>query len=57
MKQFKNAREDPKLLSMLKILDDVLYSGMPISYEDEQWALRSGIRLRVRLPEIFSYLR
>jgi hypothetical protein len=57
MKQFKNAREDPKLLSMLKNLDDVVYSGMPISYEDEQWALKSGIRLRVRLPEIFFYLR
>lgn len=56
MKQFKNAREDPKLLSLLKNLDDVVYSGMPISYEDEQWALKSGIRLRVRLPEIFSYL-
>lgn len=57
MTQFKNAREDPKFLSMLKNLDDVLYSGMPISYEDEQWALKNGIRLRVRLPEIFSYLR
>lgn len=55
MKQFKNAREDPKFLSMLKNLDDVVYSGMPISYEDEQWALKSGIRLRVRLLEIFSY--
>ena len=57
MTQFKNAREDPKFLSMLKNLDDVLYSGMPISYEDEQWALKNGIRLRVCLPEIFSYLR
>ena len=57
MKQFKNARDDPKLLSMLKNLDDVLYSGMPITYEDEQWALKSGIRLRVRFPEILSFLR
>lgn len=47
MKHFRNAREDAKLLSIIKHLDDVLYSGMPLPYEDEQWALKSGIRLRV----------
>ncbi|KDR78205.1 hypothetical protein GALMADRAFT_64892 [Galerina marginata CBS 339.88] len=46
MKHFRNARQDAKLLSMMKNLDDVLYSGMPLPYEDEQWALKSGIRLR-----------
>jgi hypothetical protein len=44
---FRNARQDAKLLSMLLSLDDVLYSGMPLSQEEEQWALRSGIKLRV----------
>lgn len=45
---FRNARQDPKLLSMLKGLDDVLYAGMALPVEDEQWALKSGIKLRVR---------
>jgi len=57
VKQLKNAREDPKLLSMLKNLDDVSYSGMPLPYEEEQWALKSGIRLRVRFHQMFSDLR
>ncbi|KAH9476811.1 hypothetical protein JR316_0010726 [Psilocybe cubensis] len=46
MKHFRNARQDAKLLSIMKNLDDVLYSGMALPYEDEQWALKSGIRLR-----------
>ncbi|KAF9480646.1 acetyl-CoA synthetase-like protein [Pholiota conissans] len=46
LKHFRTARQDPKVLSVLKNLDDVLYSGMPLPYEDEQWALKSGIRLR-----------
>jgi hypothetical protein len=48
MNHFRNARQDPKLLSMLKDLDDVIYGGMPLPVEDEQWALKSGIKLRVR---------
>ena len=44
---FRNARQDAKLLSMLLSLDDVLYSGLPLSQEDEQWALNIGIKLRV----------
>ena len=44
---FRNARQDAKLLSMLLGLDDVLYSGLPLSHEDEQWALKVGIKLRV----------
>ncbi|PPR00299.1 hypothetical protein CVT24_004589 [Panaeolus cyanescens] len=46
MNHFRNARQDPKLLSMLTQLDDVLYSGMPVPYEEEKWALASGIKLR-----------
>ena len=44
---FRNARQDAKLLSMLLSLDDVIYSGLPLSQEEEQWALKSGIKLRV----------
>ena len=51
---FRNARQDPKLLSMLLSLDDVLYSGLPLSPEDEEWALRIGIKLRVSHPSIIT---
>jgi hypothetical protein len=44
---FRSARENPKLLSMLKNLDDILYSGMPLPMEDERWALKSGLKIRV----------
>ena len=44
---FRNARQDSKLLSMLLSLDEILYSGLPLSQEDEQWALKIGINLRV----------
>ena len=35
---------------MLKDLDDVIYAGMPLPVDDEQWALKSGINLRVCYP-------
>jgi hypothetical protein len=56
MNHFRNARQDPKLLSILKDLDDIIYSGMPLSVEDEQWALKSGINLRVRYPLHFNQI-
>ncbi|CAK5280265.1 unnamed protein product [Mycena citricolor] len=40
------SRTDPKLLSLLCGLDEVLYSGMPLPREEEEWAYRSGIKLR-----------
>jgi hypothetical protein len=43
----KNSREDAKLLSLLVGLDDVLYSGLAIPKEEEQWAIKNGIRVRV----------
>jgi hypothetical protein len=39
MIHFRNARQDAKLPSMLS-LDDVLYSGLSLSQEDEQWRRR-----------------
>jgi hypothetical protein len=44
------SRQDPKLLSLLLSLDEVLYSGMPLAREEEEWAYRNGIKLRVRSP-------
>jgi len=42
------SRQDPKFLSMLAGLDQVLTCGMPLSREDEQWALSNNLRLVVR---------
>lgn len=44
------SRLDPKLLSLLSSLDEVLYSGMPLAREEEEWAYRNRIKLRVRSP-------
>ncbi|KAJ7837503.1 hypothetical protein B0H14DRAFT_3702172 [Mycena olivaceomarginata] len=40
------SRLDPKLLSLLTSFDEVLYSGMPLAREEEEWALCNGIKLR-----------
>ncbi|KAJ7110104.1 hypothetical protein C8R44DRAFT_743400 [Mycena epipterygia] len=40
------SRLDPKLLSLLSSLDEVLYSGMPLAREEEEWAYRNRIKLR-----------
>lgn len=41
------SRQNSSLLSMLVALDDVLYSGLPIAREEEQWAYKHGIKIRV----------
>ncbi|KAG2005545.1 hypothetical protein CC2G_001941 [Coprinopsis cinerea AmutBmut pab1-1] len=42
----RNSRQDAKLLSLLVSLDDVLYSGLALSRDEEQWAYKNGIKLR-----------
>jgi acyl-coenzyme A synthetase/AMP-(fatty) acid ligase len=42
----RRAREDPKLLVMLTGLDEVLYCGLPLGQEEEQWAMNNGIKIR-----------
>ncbi|KAL0072078.1 hypothetical protein AAF712_001001 [Marasmius tenuissimus] len=44
--QLRSSRNNPELLSMLANLDEVLYSGMPLPREEQEWALRNNIRLR-----------
>jgi acyl-coenzyme A synthetase/AMP-(fatty) acid ligase len=39
------SRKDPNLLRLLQHLDQVLYSGLALPREDEQWALQQGLRL------------
>lgn len=43
--QLRASRNDHKLLNLLQGLDDILYSGLALPHEDEQWALQHGLRL------------
>lgn len=43
----RNARENPKLLAMLRSLQRVTYSGLPLPKEEEDFASRQGIRIVV----------
>lgn len=43
----RNSRQDAKLLSLLVNLDDVLYSGLALPQDEEKWAFKNGIKLRV----------
>ncbi|KAG6842569.1 hypothetical protein C0991_000095 [Blastosporella zonata] len=42
----RRSRSDPKFLSMLVGLDEVLYSGLPLPRDEEEWAFKNGIQLR-----------
>ncbi|KAF8064420.1 hypothetical protein FPV67DRAFT_221742 [Lyophyllum atratum] len=42
----KASRMDPKLLTLLGGLDEILYSGLPLPREDEEWAYKNGLKLR-----------
>ncbi|KAI0348433.1 acetyl-CoA synthetase-like protein [Trametopsis cervina] len=42
---FKTAQKDPKVLHLLQGLDQVLYSGLALPHEDEQWAHQQGIAI------------
>lgn len=41
----KQSRQDPKLLALLQGLDEVLYSGLALSTDEENWAYEKGINL------------
>lgn len=41
----RNSRLNPKLVAILQSMDQVLYSGLPLPREEEQWAIKSGLRL------------
>ncbi|KAF8078511.1 hypothetical protein FPV67DRAFT_58582 [Lyophyllum atratum] len=42
----RKSRSDAKLLSMLSGLDEVLYSGLPLPRDEEEWAYANGIPLK-----------
>ncbi|PFH54576.1 hypothetical protein AMATHDRAFT_134787 [Amanita thiersii Skay4041] len=42
----RNSRTDCKLLESLQSLDEILYSGLPLARDEEEWANSKGIKLR-----------
>ncbi|KAH7911934.1 hypothetical protein BJ138DRAFT_1005482 [Hygrophoropsis aurantiaca] len=42
----RNSREDPKLLGYLQSLDEILFSGLPLGREDEEWAYSNGLKMK-----------
>lgn len=40
------AKLDPKVLALLRSLDEILYSGQPMPREDEEWAYAQSLKLR-----------
>lgn len=47
---FRNAREKASLLADLQSLDAILFSGLPLPPEDEQWAYENGLKFTVTIP-------
>ena len=43
----RSSKTNPKLLQALIQLDEVLYSGLALGREEEDWAFQNGIDLRV----------
>lgn len=42
----RTSRRDPKVLRMLQELDEIFYSGLMLSSDDEEWIIRHGINIR-----------
>jgi len=43
----RNSKTNPKLLQALVQLDEVLYSGLALGREEEEWAFQNGVNLQV----------
>lgn len=50
--QLRASRHDTKLLSLLAGLDEVLYTGMALPREEEEWAYHSGLPIRVSVQYV-----
>lgn len=46
----RGSRQNPKLLQYLQSLDEILYSGLPLEREDEEWAYKKGLKIKVWPP-------
>ncbi|KAG6337325.1 hypothetical protein ID866_1750 [Astraeus odoratus] len=42
----RESRRNPKLLQRLRSLDEILYSGLPLEREDEDWAYKNGLKMK-----------
>ncbi|KAF8446057.1 hypothetical protein L210DRAFT_3725570 [Boletus edulis BED1] len=42
----RNARLHPKLLGQLQTLDEIIYSGLPLRHEDEEFAYHNGLKIK-----------
>ena len=45
----RHARQNPKLLALLQSLDTIIFSGLPLPREDEEYAYNNGLKLVVSL--------
>ncbi|KAF9069154.1 acetyl-CoA synthetase-like protein [Rhodocollybia butyracea] len=45
--KLRDSRSDPKLLSILSNLDEIIYSGMPLARDAQEWALQNGLNVTV----------
>lgn len=45
--QLRNARLHPKLLEQLRSLNEIIFSGLPLQREDEEFAYRNGLKIKV----------
>lgn len=43
----RNARSNPKLLGQLRSLNEVIFSGLPLHREDEEFAYHNGLKIKV----------
>lgn len=51
----RHARQNPKLLALLQSLDTVLYSGLPLPREDEEFAYSNGLNLVVSRDFLYLF--
>ena len=43
----RNARSHPKLLGQLRSLSEIIFSGLPLCREDEEFAYHNGLKIKV----------
>lgn len=51
----RHARQNPKLLALLQSLDTVLYSGLPLPREDEEFAYSNRLNLVVSRDLLYLF--
>lgn len=52
----RHAHNNPKLLAHMQSLDTIIFSGLPLPQEDEEYAYQSGLKLMVSFPPSISCL-